>query len=300
MGSLLVVGAGPRLYLLDAERSRREEFPWGPDAESAARARSDFELPDALLHRLATAAGDVRSTGGRLRDVLAERTGRPVGDTGLGGLRAARSVLSYASGETEREFLRRVAGRALERALRSPDEIVIALAREEERLERAVGREERAAESFVPVAGSPLEEYFREWQSARSALASHHGRLVARLERESRARLPNLSAVVGARVAARLLAASGSLAALGRTSASRLQLLGARRRPSPDRGPRYGVLYRADRMLDVPAGRRPAYARTLAALAAIAARADASTRREISAPLLARRDRRIDALRRSR
>jgi RNA processing factor Prp31 len=84
--------------------------------------------------------------------------------------------------------------------------------------------------------------------------------------------------------------------------ASRLQLLGARRRPAAGpgaRGPRFGWLFRAERMDEVPPARRGAYARTLAGLAAAAARADATTRRDLSAALVARRDRRVSALRRS-
>jgi RNA processing factor Prp31 len=50
-------------------------------------------------------------------------------------------------------------------------------------------------------------------------------------------------------------------------------------------------------MADVPAGRRGAYARSLGALAAIAVRADATTRSAISKGLVARRDRRIEQLR---
>ncbi|MGA8711381.1 MAG: C/D box methylation guide ribonucleoprotein complex aNOP56 subunit, partial [Thermoplasmata archaeon] len=77
-------------------------------------------------------------------------------------------------------------------------------------------------------------------------------------------------------------------------------LLGSRRRPSPERGPRFGIIFRADRLGDVPIGRRGAYARSLAALAAIAIRADAHTHRNISVDLVARRDRRIESLRRRR
>jgi RNA processing factor Prp31 len=53
-------------------------------------------------------------------------------------------------------------------------------------------------------------------------------------------------------------------------------------------------------MEDVPLDRRAAYARSLAALAAIAARADLFTRRSIAPELIARRNRRIEQLRRRR
>jgi len=95
-----------------------------------------------------------------------------------------------------------------------------------------------------------------------------------------------------------LLAAAGSVTALSRMNASRIQLLGSRRRPSPERGPRYGVLFRGVRMNDLPLARRGAYARSLASLAAIAIRADATTHAPVAEKLVARRDRRVEALRR--
>jgi RNA processing factor Prp31 len=60
------------------------------------------------------------------------------------------------------------------------------------------------------------------------------------------------------------------------------------------------VIRLADRMSDVPDDRRGAYARSLAALAVIAARADAYTHADLTPSLLARRDRRVETLRRRR
>jgi len=146
--------------------------------------------------------------------------------------------------------------------------------------------------------GTVLAEYRPAWDEARAALARHHAGLVDLLERTSRDVAPNLAEVVGERIAARLIAAAGSVSALSRMNASRIQLLGSRRRPSPVRGPRYGVLYRGVRMNDLPIARRGAYARSLASLAAIAIRADATTHAPIAAKLVARRDRRVEDLRR--
>src|SRR5208282_1715504 len=200
----------------------------------------------------------------------------------------------------ERRFFLALGHLRLERALRAPEEVLITLAREEERVERSVGRESRAAESFVQVPDSPLDRHLAAWDLARGALADLSDALRRTLENEAKSQVPNLSAVVGARVAARLVAAAGGIGALARMPAPRIQLLGSRRRPSPERGPRFGIIYRADRLADVPIGRRGAYARSLAALAAIAIRADAHTHRNISADLVARRDRRIESLRRRR
>ncbi|HXQ48439.1 MAG TPA: hypothetical protein VN842_01480, partial [Thermoplasmata archaeon] len=151
---------------------------------------------------------------------------------------------------------------------------------------------------FLPVAGTPLAEYRAAWEATRETLRAHHAGLEELLEHSARTLVPNLSEVLGEKVAARLVAAAGGLPPLGRMSASRLQLLGTRRRPSPERGPRFGIIYRAVRMEEVPVPRRGAYARSLAALGVIAARADATTGRPLAAVLVGRRDRRVEALRR--
>ncbi len=303
MATVLAVGRGPRIYRVGEAGADPDGDPWGPTIEVAASRRGELraeDLPDDLVVQLRRLPREttIAAAGGALVSALTVRLDRPVRPATLVELRRARAKLPRTGDPSDLEFVRRVAVVALERGLRAPEEILITLAREEERLERAVGREARAAESFLAVPGSPLVEYASDWGAAREALTAHHARLLARLERESRALLPNLSATVGPRVAARLLAAAGGLAALGRMRAPRLQLLGSRRRPSADRGPRFGVLFRAERMDEVPFGRRGAYARSLAALGAIAARADASTHRDISKILVARRDRRIEQLRR--
>lgn len=303
MATVLTVGGGSRIFLVEFPGSRSSAVAWASDPERAARRRADLraeDVPDELFQRLAELAPDIRVAvvGPTLALRVQARAHRAVETPDLAMLRAARALLPLPAPGAERAFVRAVAHRSLEQALRSPQEVLITLAREEERVERARGREERAAEAFLAVPDSPLDGYRTAWEAARNSLAHHHARLLATLEVEARAVLPNLSMLVGPRVAARLLSAAGSLAALGRMGAPRLQLLGSRRRPSPERGPRYGLLYRADRMADVPRARRGAYARSLAALGAIAVRADAYTRRDLSHVLLARRDRRVDELRR--
>ncbi|HEV2231696.1 MAG TPA: hypothetical protein VGS18_05880 [Thermoplasmata archaeon] len=177
---------------------------------------------------------------------------------------------------------------------------MIALAREEERLERVRGRESGAADQWVTGPRGPLQEYGVEWKGFRDLLDQHHLRLEARLEASATAVAPNLSKLLGPKIAARLIAASGGLSALSRMTSARLQLLGSRRRPGGGRGPKYGTIARAVLAADVPAARRGAYARSLAGLAAIAGRADATTHRSIAAELVRRRDRRAAELRRGR
>jgi RNA processing factor Prp31 len=198
----------------------------------------------------------------------------------------------------ERQFLLLLARDRVQETLSSDEEALIALAREEERVERSVNRELGAAEQFLAAATGPLAEYAQDWATERASLSAHHDRLFERLEGLAQRTVPNLTRLVGARVAARLVALAGSRTALARVSASRLQLLGSRRRPGGGRGPRFGVVYRAARMGDVPRDRQGRYARSLAALASIAARADAISHRDLGELLVLRRDRRIDRLRR--
>ncbi|MGA8275347.1 MAG: hypothetical protein WB852_03510 [Thermoplasmata archaeon] len=304
MGTTVVVAEGPRIDLVDLSApGGAEAFLLDRDLLRAAERLFDLrpaDLPPGLIERLVRVPTTQRVVAGdaALARTLTVRSGRPVPRADLDELRAARAVIWRAPPREERPFALALARLTLERALRSPEEVLISLAREEERLERALGREERAAAAFLPVAGTPLAEYRIAWEAARATLRMHHAGLEQMLEQSARNLVPNLSAVIGEKVAARLVAAAGGLPPLGRMSAARLQLLGTRRRPSPERGPRFGIIYRAVRMDEIPVDRRGAYARSLAALGVIAARADATTGRSLASVLVGRRDRRVEALRR--
>jgi snoRNA binding domain, fibrillarin len=303
VGAALVVAHGDALYLLrDAAAVRRfsdagATFEGPPGANQVARA-----LPSALIDELRRLgpAEPILAGGPALADSLATRLGRPVARADRSSWHEALRKVPPADPASERaRFLER-ARADLDSELRSPAEVLISLAREEERLERSVGREQRAAEAFVAVPGTVLAEHARSWSRGREAIAAQHRELVGRLEVEARRTVPNLSAVVGPRTAARLVAAAGGVLPLARISASRLQLLGSRRRPNPEHGPRFGAIYLADGLDTVPQDRRGAFARSLAALAAVAARADALTRADVAARLLRRRELRLQQLRRGR
>lgn len=254
-------------------------------------------LPSVLLAALRERPpAELRAGGDALGRLLEQGLGRPVPRARVPEWHAALSRLPRPSPGAERTRLLAEARTALDLALRAPSEVLVSLAREEERLERAVGREQRAAEAFVAVEGTSLAAHAAAWERARGLLERHHAELIHRLEQEARTTAPNLSAVVGARTAARLVAAAGGLAQLARISSSRLQLLGARRRPHPTHGPRFGAICLAEGSDRVPADRQGAYARSLAGLAAIAARADSSSHRDISAELVKRRERRVTQL----
>jgi snoRNA binding domain, fibrillarin len=197
----------------------------------------------------------------------------------------------------ERSMLLALARYRLQRAMQNPQAALTALAREEERLQRVLRRETNAADSWVSEGSAALAEYARISSLTRERLSRHLAELTTTLEAHAREVAPNLSAVVGPVVAAHLISAAGGLEPLARMNASRIQLLGAKRRFGPGRSPRFGLLYHADGMTQVPEGRAGALARSVAALAAIAARADATTGRPISAELVRRRERRISQLR---
>lgn len=302
MNAAVVIPFGPALYLFRPGEEGPTEFLFPPSrgAVRPGAALAPGALPPPLLAALSElpATAELCVGGPEVMTALAARLARPIVPATVAQWRSARRRIPLPSAVAERTYLREVAAAELARALRSPEELLVTLTREEERLERAVGREERAAEAMIAVPGTPLVQYAERWAATRSTLEQHHLALVATVEAAAREVVPNLAAVVGPRAAARLVAAAGGVAALGRMRAARLQLLGSRRRPSPERGPRFGVLYRAERMADLPADRRGAYARSLAALAAIAVRADATTHAPLGLALVRRRDRRIEELRR--
>jgi hypothetical protein len=228
-----------------------------------------------------------------------DRYGVPSRMATLAERRAIRTG-AFSRDTEERATLLALARRRLERAMQAPEAALVALAREEERVRRVVRREANAAESWVSEGTPVLSDYARLSATTREQLVRHLAELTATLEGQARHMAPNLSAVVGPLIAGHLIAAAGGLEALARMDSSRIQLLGARRRFGPGRSPRFGLLYHAEGMSQVPADRTGALARSTGALAAIAARADATTHRSISKELIRRRDRRIAQLRRNR
>jgi nucleolar protein 56 len=128
---------------------------------------------------------------------------------------------------------------------------------------------------LAPRTRGPLRPFITEiggLAEARSALARDVTRAADRV-------LPNTSALVGGLVAARLLAAAGSLDALARLPGSGLQVLGARtalfshiRSGTPP--PKHGLIFQHRRVHNAPPAVRGRVARVLAARLAIAARID--------------------------
>ncbi len=210
--------------------------------------------------------------------------------------RAWRAAAFSRDPESRALFLAVARARLAER-LRSPEASLAALTREEERVRRVLRREVNAADSWTSEGAPVLAQYARVSAVTRSQLEAHLRELTTTLEREVERLAPNLSAVVGPVVAARLISEAGGLDRLGRLDASRIQLLGARRRFGPGRTPRFGFLFHSEGTDRVPPARAGAFARSVAALAAIAARVDATTKRRVADELVRRRERRIAQLR---
>jgi len=106
-----------------------------------------------------------------------------------------------------------------------------------------------------------------------------HDSLSAAVKAAVPERTPNLNALLGAELAARMLAQAGGLARLARLPASTIQVLGAeraffehlRRGTEP---PRHGLLFLHPAIQSAPRGERGKLARSLAGKVAIAARID--------------------------
>ncbi|HKS59766.1 MAG TPA: hypothetical protein VJS68_03190 [Thermoplasmata archaeon] len=260
------------------------------------------KVPPGLLHLLAEepAGGLVSSDDPEIRQVLEREGGLSPETLTLRSRRTARETATHSGGIADREFILALAKTRVQALLADPFETLVSLAREEERLERSIRREADAASQFVAGQPSGAEPYLRGSEAFRRELERHHERLLIDLERLAERLLPNLSQVVGGRVAGRLAAAAGGAPLLSRMTAARIQLLGTRRRPPGRLGPRYGLIYRAVGMDSIPVSGQGAYARSLAALAAVAVRADVLTHGRISSGLVTRRDRRIEQLRRQR
>ena len=304
MAPALLVRGGETLYLVRPGGGITEMGRVGDSPEdSADRVASGFRsgLRAMTVERLRSAIGSepVACEEAALTRVVAA-LGIPVRPGTSPEFRPARDALAAAPVSALRPFYLALAWRALGDALAAPEEVLHSLAREEVRVERAVGRESSAADQYLAGEDGPARRYVESAERLRRAYEQHHALLRGEIAAIATSLAPNLSALVGGPLAGRLILAAGGLGPLARMSGARLQLLGARRRPSPERGPRFGYLYRAPRMEEVPPGRQGAYARSLAALLVIAARADVHTHADLSAWLIGRRDRRVAELRRSR
>lgn len=113
---------------------------------------------------------------------------------------------------------------------------------------------------------------------------------------------PNMKALVGSLLGARLLAISGGLSNLARKPASTIQVLGAekalfRSLKTGTRPPKHGILFQHTLLHDAKRWQRGKIARAIAGKLAIAARTDAFGHRIISEELQSGLNRRIEEIR---
>lgn len=309
---LLVVTGRDLLLLVPGDREPRKVrlspggAHEGAELASALLALSRGETPGRGLGNAASLLGPLREgpvrVGDRAARTLAESLGLRVVEAPSREVAALREALPPSSWEPDRELLLSLAEQALAERLASPEEVIITLSREGDRLERLLRKEREALRALTAAAGvdTPVADYASRSDEHVGALESRRRELDRALEETVLRTLPNTSAVLGARTAARLLSFAGSVTILLRLDASRVQVLGARRRRVGSPGPRHGVLYGAEGMDRIPPSRRGALARSLASWAVVAIRADLMTQGSVGAALAERREMRIVSLSRGR
>jgi hypothetical protein len=302
----LLVHLGSRLALFSPEGRELASIPLPrDDAELRRATRGSFapqlldwarKLPYAAKGSVEPTAGDktIISVTDPMSRMLVRKVGIVVHEADVG---LVRRVRSSAFSSLSPDTLLTVATIDLRETLASGEEQVMALSRECDRLERLLRREDELTGylRLSSVPGTPIEHYLGGADAATEAMRKRFVLAEKHLSVEVAKLLPNTSKLLGTRTAARLLVSYPSIPLLSRISASRIQLVGARRR-SVGHGPRYGLIYLAEGMDRVPPSRRGALARTLASLATVALRADLMTHSDVSVSLTRKKEERITEL----
>ncbi len=147
-----------------------------------------------------------------------------------------------------------------------------------------------ATESVGAPLGEPERRSVMEMASLLRDLDARRREVEAYVERSASSLAPNVTALAGPVLAARLVSLAGGVEPLARLPASTVQLLGAekalfRHLREHTLPPKHGVLFLHPLVHRAPPWQRGAIARAFAGKIAIAARADAYTRRDISSSL---------------
>jgi len=194
--------------------------------------------------------------------------------------------------------------------------LLVSLGRREEfREERLVelGLSPQEARKVSASAGSSLGagmgeedlEMLREAGRVVLELLSLRRRLAEYLDRRMEEVAPNLRAVVGGLLGARLLSLAGGLERLARMPASTIQVLGAekalfRALRSRGRPPKHGVIYRFPPLRSAPKKLRGKIARAVAGKVSIAARVDLLGGGYLGDRLSSELEKRLEEIRRGR
>lgn len=153
------------------------------------------------------------------------------------------------------------------------------------------GRRERmpldARDSVGAELGEAEERELRELSGLAKGIAERRKGLETYVDHHVRSLAPNVSALTGPMIAARLVTLAGGVADLARLPSGTVQLLGAekalfRHLKNGANPPKHGVLFQHPLVHRAPPWQRGAIARAFAGKIAMAARADAFTHRSIA------------------
>lgn len=171
----------------------------------------------------------------------------------------------------------------------------------------AHGRRENMPVAPRESVGADLDDREEGEIRAFAELAKHVANqrkgIEAYVDRAIRELAPNVSELAGPIVAARLVSLAGGVEDLARMPSGTVQLLGAERAlfrhlRTGARPPKHGVLFQHPLVHQAPRWQRGSIARVLAGHIAMAARADAYTKRRIAPDLLKRLDTAVAEIRR--
>jgi nucleolar protein 56 len=135
-----------------------------------------------------------------------------------------------------------------------------------------------------------------------SSLYDYRERLLRYVESNMQKIAPNVYALTGAPVGAKLISIAGSLKRLAYMPASKIQVLGAekamfRHLKQKDPPPKHGAIFQHPSIKTAPWFQRGKIARALAAKIAIAARADYFSCKDVSKDLMERFEKRVENIR---
>lgn len=158
-------------------------------------------------------------------------------------------------------------------------------------------------ESVGAELGEPEEKDLKDLAMLAQHVATERKLLESYVEQSVRDLAPNVSELAGPMIAARLVAQAGSVEDLARLPSGTIQLLGAERAlfrhlRTGSRPPKHGVIFQHPWIHRAPPWQRGSIARALAGKIAMAARADAYTKRRIAPDLLKDLERAVEDVRR--
>ncbi|KAA0002356.1 MAG: NOP58 family protein [Thermoplasmata archaeon] len=149
------------------------------------------------------------------------------------------------------------------------------------------------------------EETIKKLAEILSNLREARKKLEKYIEKAMEEIAPNVTGVVGYKIAARLLMAAGSIAKLASMPAGTIQLLGAekalfRHLKDGSNPPKHGYIFMHELVRKAPKGKRGKIARLLATKISIAAKADAFTHNNIVDALVKEVEKRYDEIMREK